>query len=481
MREGPKRAMAVSVSKELGRRPVARLLWKYSVPAIVGMLVLALYNVVDRLYVGRCVGPDGLAGFALTFPPAMVMLAFGLLFGVGTATRISIAMGQGKRSVAQCYLGQAVCVYLILSFLVYPLCALFVEPLLWATGGTSATIPPAADYLRILFLFSVFQYLSFGLNHTLRAEGYPTKALMTMLIGAVANIVLDPFFIFREVPLGFTTVPGLDMGIKGAAVATVISQAISAAWVLAHFLRPSATLRLRLGFVKLYRPLFWGVVVVGLPPFALNLVGSGVNALYNVLFRLHAPTEAIAAREIAAIGIVMTVQMLICMPVLGVAQGMQPILGFNYGARNYTRLRETFGLAAWIGGGYIFVCTVLVLLFRKGLFLLFCKEEMAAELLAYGPTDMAVFFCGFFFVGYSILVGQYFQSIGRGGVSLTMSLSRQCFLLVPLMLFLPRLMGPMGVWWAAPISDMLAVAVSVFFHVREHRRLSTLIAQGARA
>lgn len=468
-------------ARELGRHPVSALLWRYSLPAIVGMLVLALYNVVDRLYVGRCVGPDGLAGFALTFPPMMVMLAFGLLFGVGTATRISIAMGQGKRSVAQCYLGQAVCVYLLLSLGVYPLCAFFVEPLLAATGGTAATIPPAADYLRVIFVFSAFQYLSFGLNHTLRAEGHPTKALMTMLIGALINIALDPFFIFDDVPLGFATAPGLGMGIKGAAVATVIAQAVSAAWVLAHFLRPSAELRLRPGFVRLYRPLLRGVVMVGLPPFALNLVGSGVNALYNVLFRLHAPTEAVAAREIAAIGVVMTVQMLVCMPVLGVAQGMQPILGFNYGARNYGRLRRTFALAAWAGGGYIFVCTLLVLFFRRGLFRLFCREGMAADLLTHGPTDMAIFFCGFSFVGYAILVGQYFQSIGRGGVSLTMSLSRQCFLLVPLMLLLPRMMGPTGVWWAAPISDVLSVAIAVLFHLREHRRLSRLIGQGASA
>ena len=358
--------MAVSrASKELARFPVGNLLWKYSVPAIVGMLVMALYNVVDRLYVGRCVGPDGLAGFALTFPPMMVMLAFGLLLGVGTATRISIAMGQGKRSVAQCYLGQAVCVYLLLSFLVYPLCAFFVEPLLEATGGTAATIPPAADYLRIVFWCAAFQYLSFGLNHTIRAEGHPTKALMTMLIGAVLNAVLDPFFIFDEVPLGFCTLPGLGLKIQGAAIATCLSQAVSAAWVLAHFLRPSAGLRLRWGFVRLYRPLLWGVVVAGLPPFALNLVGSAITALYNILFKALAPTEAVAGREIAAIGIVMTVQMLVCMPVLGVAQGMQPILGFNYGARNYRRMRRTFNLAAWWGGGYIALASALVLLFEN--------------------------------------------------------------------------------------------------------------------
>ncbi len=470
---------AARASKELARFPVGALLWKYSVPAIVGMMVMALYNVVDRLYVGRCVGADGLAGIALTFPSAILMMAFGLLIGVGTATRISIAMGQGKRRIAECYLGQAVCVYLFLSFVVYPVCAWFAEPIVAATGGTAATIPPAADYLRIFFCGAIFQYFSFGLNHTLRAEGYPGKALTTMLIGALANVVLDPFFIFDAVPLGFCTVPAFGLGIRGAAIATVLSQAISAVWVMAHFLRRGATLRLKLGYVKLYPALFWGVLFVGLPPFALNLVGSAVNALYNILFRLHAPTEAVAGREIAAIGIVMTVQTLICMPVIGVAQGMQPILGFNYGAGNYERLRKTFNLAAWWGGGYIALCAVLVLLFRTPIFRLFCREDMAADLLAHGPGEMAIFFCGFAPVGYSILVGQYFQSIGRGGVSLVMSLSRQCFMLVPLMLLLPHWMGPMGVWWAAPISDVLAVAFSVAFHVREHRQISRLLAARA--
>ncbi len=471
---------ATRASKELARFPVGRLLWKYSVPAIIGMLVMALYNVVDRLYVGRCVGQEGLAGFALTFPPMMVMLAFGLLFGVGTATRISIAMGQGKRTVAQCYLGQAVCFYALLSLSVYPLCALFVEPILWATGGTEKTIPWAADYLRVVFLCAILQYVGFGLNHTMRAEGHPNKALFTMLFGAVANAILDPFFIFDEVPLGFCTLPGLGLKIQGAAIATVLSQGVSSAWVLAHFLRRGAALRLRLGFVRLYRPLFWKVIVAGLPPFALNLVGSGVTALYAILFRAFAPDARTAEVEIAAVGVVMTVQMLVCMPVLGVAQGMQPILGFNYGARNYRRMARAFTLAAWWGGGYIFVLSAAVMLLRRPLFLLFCREEMAADLLAVGPTDMLVFFCGFSFVGYAILVGQYFQSIGRGGVALAMSLSRQCFLLVPLMFLLPPLLGPIGVWWAAPISDVLSVLIALAFHLHERRRVNRLIAaQGA--
>ena len=463
------------IIKELGRYPIATLLWKYSLPAIIGMLVAALYNVVDRLYVGRCVGPEGLAGFALTFPAMMITIAFGTLIGHGTATRISIAMGQGKRTVAQCYLGQAICLFLILSFTLYPLCALFAEPILLLAGGTPATVKHAAPYLRIIFCTVIFQYLSHGLNNTLRADGFPRKALISMLLGAIINIIVDPFFIFDEVPLYFFTVPGLDMGIAGAAVATVLSQIASSIWVMCHFLRKNATLPLKLGYIKIYPPLLWGMLFLGLPPFALNLVGSGVNTLYNILFRHYAPTEAIAEREIASIGIIMTIQMLLGMPVLGIAMGMQPLLGFNTGAKNYLRVRQTFNLAAWWGGCWIFVASLLTILFKEPIFKLFCREEMAGELLTTGPSRLLLFFCGFQFVGYAIIVGQYFQAIGRGTISLTMSLSRQCFLLVPLMLLMPRLMGPIGVWWAAPISDVLSIIMAFGFHMMERRRINRLL------
>ncbi len=467
-------ALHSRASKELGRVPVARLLVRYSIPAIVGMVVQALYNLVDRLYIGHCVGPDGLAGFALTFPPMMVTIAFGTLFGIGTSTRISIAMGQGKRRIAQCYLGQAVCAFLFLSLLVYPICALFIEPLLSWTGGTERSIPHAANYLRILFCCIIFQYLSFGLNNIIRTQGHPTKALLTMLFGAIANIVLDPFFIFDEVNLGFCRLPGMGLEITGAAIATVIAQAISAAWVMSFFLSKRSVLRLKLGFIKLYRPLFWSVVVIGLPPFALNLMGAAINALYNVLFKLYAPSPVVADREIAAIGIVMTVQGFICMPLLGVAQGMQPILGFNYGAKNYVRLRKALLLALWASGGFIFVTSLLIIAFRQPIFGLFCDLETAAELYHIGSAEMAIFFSGFAFVGYAIVIGQYFQSTGRGGISLIMSLSRQCLLLVPMLVLFAYFFGGVGIWWAAPISDILSVFTALGFHYWESKRLDRL-------
>lgn len=469
--------MANRVVKELGRYPIAPLLWKYSLPSIAGMLVSALYNVVDRLYVGRCVGPDGLAGFALTFPAMLITVAFGTLIGHGTATRISIAMGQGKRKIAQCYLGQAICLFILLSVTLYPLCAIFVEPILLIAGGTPNTVKYAAPYMQVVYCTVFFQYLAHALNNTLRADGFPRKALISMLLGAVINIILDPFFIFDEVNLYFFTVPALNMGIVGAAIATVLAQMVTSVWVLSHFLRKNATLPLKFKYIKLYKPLLWKMVYLGLPPFALNLVGCGVNTLYNVLFREYAPTLEAAEREIASIGIIMTVQMLLGMPVLGVAMGMQPLLGFNTGAKNYQRVRQTFNLAAWWGGGWIFVVSILTILFKEPIFKLFCKEDMAADLLAVGPTRMALFFCGFQFVGYAIIVGQYFQAIGRGTISLTMSVSRQALILIPMLLIFPHIFGDIGIWYAAPASDVLSVLMALAFHLIERRRLNRLIAE----
>jgi Na+-driven multidrug efflux pump len=331
--------------------------------------------------------------------------------------------------------------------------------------------------MQVVYCTVFFQYLAHALNNTLRADGFPRKALISMLLGAIINVILDPFFIFKEVNLYFFKVPGLDMGIVGAAVATVLAQIVTSVWVMSHFLRKNATLPLKFGYIKLYKPLLWKMAYLGLPPFALNLVGCCVNTLYNVLFNKYAPSEAIAEREIASIGIIMTIQMLLCMPVLGVAMGMQPLLGFNTGAKNYQRVRDTFNLAAWWGGSWIFITSILVILFRRQIFSIFCSEEMASDLLTYGADNMMRFFMGFQFVGYAILVGQYFQAIGRGTISLTMSLSRQAFILVPMLFIFPRIFGLVGIWYAAPASDVLSVIMALWFHLMERRRLNRLIAE----
>lgn len=462
-------------AKELGRAPIAHLLFRYSMPAIVGMLVMIFYNVVDRLYVSHAVGEAGLAGFALTFPFSMITVAFGTLIGIGTATQISISMGKGKREVARCYLGQAVCIYGIISFLLFPLLTLFLEELLSWTGGTPESIPYALEYLQVILLACCFQYGSFGLNGILRAEGLPKVALGMMLLGAFINLVADPFFIFDTVPLYFFDAPGFGMGIRGAAIATVLGQACAALLTLYHFLRPKASIRLKLGYIKIYPSLVWKVFIIGLAPFAVNLMGSLVNMLYNILFKHWAASDTEANLQIASIGIVMTIQMVFMMPVLGIAQGLQPIAGFNYGAKNYKRLLHVYTLAKTLGGSYIFVCTLLTILFRHTLVGLFCQNDSTGELMTFASHALIVFFAGFSFVGYAMIVGQYFQSIGHSRTSIIMSLSRQCTMLMPLMILLPYCMGINGIWWAAPISDVLSILMALWYDVREHRRIHALM------
>ncbi len=471
--------MQHSVSRQLATEDIGRLLWRFSTPAVIGMAANALYNVIDRLYVGRCVGQAGLAGFALTFPLSMILLGVGLLTGVGTATLVSLYMGKGKRRIAECLLGQAVLIYVILSAVVFPLCGWFVVPILGAFGGTPDTIPYAKSYMEIIFYCSFAQFAAFGLNHTIRADGFPKKALVTLLIGAVLNAVLDPFFIFAEFTLFGLRMPCLNLGVRGAAIATVLSQCVSAVWVLSHFLGKSATIRLKAGYMKFYPSLFFQVAGVGIAPFLLNTMGSLIQAAYNISFRHYSATFAEAEMNMAAFGIIMTVGGLIVMPVLGIAQGMQPIVGYNYGARNYRRALKAFYKAMLFSTVWVTAGMLGVFLWSRQIVAVFSNDELAAGLIAHAPHAMKVVYGMFFLVGASIIVGQFFQSTGRALISVFMSLSRQGLMLLPLILLLPRFWGVPGIWWSAPVSDLLAAAVAAWLFFRERARLTRLIAETA--
>ena len=451
---------------KMGAEKISRLVWSMGLPMILSMVLQALYNVVDTMFVINMGEQGALGNLALSaaFPVQILMIAIGVGSGVGINAMLSKNLGEGNKKVVNKVAGNGI--FLISVFYVlFLLFGLFLsKPYMRLMSTNETVIQMGTEYLMICCCISIGS-IGFAIaERFLMATGKTLFSMLAQISGALVNIVLDYVFIYP-----------LNMGIAGAAVATVLSQIASSIWVMCHFLRKNATLPLKLGYIKIYRPLLWGMLFLGLPPFALNLVGSGVNTLYNILFRHYAPTEAIAEREIASIGIIMTIQMLLGMPVLGIAMGMQPLLGFNTGAKNYLRVRQTFNLAAWWGGCWIFVASLLTILFKEPIFKLFCREEMAGELLTTGPSRLLLFFCGFQFVGYAIIVGQYFQAIGRGTISLTMSLSRQCFLLVPLMLLMPRLIGPIGIWWAAPISDVLSIIMAFAFHMMERRRINRLL------
>ncbi len=450
-------------SEQLGRDSVGRLLFRFSIPSIIGMVVNALYSVVDRAYIGRVVGADAIAGMTLAIPVMIAITAFGMLIGIGTATLISLSLGRGSREDAEKCLGQAVALFIALYLILPPIAFIYMDDLLHLLGGTEAMIPYARQYLQIILATNIVQHLSFGLNNSMRAEGFPGRALATLLIGAVLNAILDPLFIFPEF---------FGWGIRGAAVATAISQTVSTVWVLAHFLSPRSAARLRWKNIRIHPPLALRMMGIGLAPFAMQFIASLIAAAFNRSFRIYAdPAECSLA--MAAMGTIQVVTMLLIMPMFGLTQGMQPIVGYNYAALQYDRVRRTFKLALVSGlvigvTGALFCWTCAPLLAN-----LFAPADRLPELHAVIPHYLRVMTLAFPVVGFSITTGQYFLSIGKVAMSMTMSLMRQVIFLLPALLILPRFFGVEGIWYSAPVSDFLSFAVAIvcFFHEQRHLRV----------
>ena len=315
--------------EKLGERPVGRLLWEYSVPAVVGMLVMALYNVVDRIFIGQWVGPDAIAGLAVTFPIMNLATAIGVLVGVGSSSRVSIVLGAGDRPHAELILGNAFTLTMVNAAIYILVFTVFIDPMLHAFGASDVTAPYGREYMLALMPGLLLTNIAFGFNNIMRASGYPRKAMATMLLGAVVNVVLDPLFI-----------KVFDMGILGAAVATDIAMAASAWFVMWHFMRPDVSLRFRRGTFGLDRGVIVSIVSIGAAPALVNAASCAVNAIVN-----RSLAEWGGDRAIGAAGIMVTFTSLLVTVVLGICQGMQPIVGYNYGARKFHRLKRAYWLA----------------------------------------------------------------------------------------------------------------------------------------
>jgi len=452
-------------SAQLGRDSIGRLLCRFAVPSILGMVANALYCVVDRMYLGRMVGPDALGGMTLTFPVMSVITAFGMLIGAGTGALISISLGRGDRADAEKCLGQAVALFLLMYVALAPPALYYLDDLLNALGGTPDMVPHARDYLQIILAGNIVQHLSFGLNQSIRAEGFPMRALSTLLIGAILNIVIDPFFIFPEF---------LGWGVRGAAVATLVSQGASSVWVLAHFLSPHSACRLRLKNIRIHPALAWRVAGIGLTPFSIQFIAGIVAATFNLSFR-HYLDEAMCNLHIAAMGTISMITLLFFMPMFGLTHGMQPVAGYNFGAKNYERLRDAYYLtlkvAVAIGVAGALACWV----FAPQLARLFAPKPEHAELREIIPRYLRVVTLASPVVGFSITTSQYFQSIGKIRTALIMSWLRQVIVLLPTLLILPRFIGFEGIWYSSPASDFASFCVALVFFCHERRRLRALI------
>lgn len=439
----------------MGEKKIGRLLWDFSLPAITGMMVNALYNIVDSIFVGHGVGAVGLAAVTVAFPVMIILMAFSMLIGVGATTLISIRMGEHKIQEAEKILGNAFLMGLTLSLVLTAGFELFLEPILSNLGAEAAVLPYARDFTHVILLGNIFMFMGFGLNNVIRAEGHPQIAMKTMIISAVLNTVLNPLFIFV-----------LGLGIQGSALATVISQAVSALLVLRHFRGENSFLKLRLCNIGFSQAIAGKILAMGSSVFFMQLATSVVIGLLNFTLQLYGGQLAVAA-----MGIVNRISLLILMPVFGINQGVQPIIGYNYGAKKYSRVIETLNKGMMTATVISLSGFLLVEFFATYIVQLFNSEP---ELIVIGSEGLRLSLCMLPVVGFQIVGSVLFQAIGKPTYSLLLSLSRQVILLIPLVIILPRFWGVRGIWLASPVSDLGAAILTAILVWNQIRKLKSL-------
>jgi putative MATE family efflux protein len=438
----------------MGEERISKLLIRFSVPAITGMVINALYNVIDRIFIGRGVGALALSGLTIGFPIMLIFMAFGMLIGLGATALISIRLGQNKRESAEHILGNSITLFLVISAVQTLLGLLFLEPLLVLIGASPDVLPYSYEYMRIILMGVIFMNIGFGMNHFIRAEGNPKIAMLTMIFGAVTNIVLDAVFIF-----------GLNMGVQGAALATIIAQSVSAVWVFSYFTLRNSTLKFRIRNMMPDFSVIKSILTLGSSFFMMQLAASMITLLLNRSLVHHGGDIAVAA-----MGIIHSLTMFVLMPCFGINQGAQPIIGFNYGAQKYKRVKRTLLRAIAAATG---VCTLgfaAYMLFPAFFINIFSKDNV--ELMEIGTHGIRIFLIMLPVIGFQIVSTSYFQATGKPGKAMFLTLSRQVILLLPLLLILPRFFGLTGVWMAAPFSDVGSSLLTGFFLFREIKKIN---------
>lgn len=451
-------------AERLGSGSISSLLLTFSAPAVVGMVAQALYNIVDRVFVGQRLGALGIAGTTLAFPVMMVLMALSMLIGYGAAALVSIRLGEQRRDAAEEVLGHAAILLLLAAALLTTAGLTLLHPLLRVVGASAQSQPYARDYLQIILGGCVFQVVGFGLNAVIRAEGSPQVAMYSLLIGALLNTLLDPLFLF-----------GLGWGMRGAAAATVLAQAVSAVWVVSHFVWGRSLLKFHARYLRLRSNICASIVAAGSPLFAMQMAGSVVNALLYNRLRLYGSDVAISA-----MGIVHAVAMFFAMPIFGLNQGAQPIIGYNYGAARFDRVRKTLRLAILCATAICVSGFGVAMWAPAHVVMLFSRQDQ--QLMAVGTRAIQIALALFPIVGFQIVSSSYFQAVGKPKHALFLGLSRQVLLLIPAIIVLPRFFGLDGLWIAFPAADLcssLVTAVWLWFELRHLRdRHGAVLARG---
>ncbi|MBQ5931317.1 MAG: MATE family efflux transporter [Tidjanibacter sp.] len=452
------------VPTELGEESIGKLLRKYAVPAIIAMTASSLYNMVDSIFIGQGVGSMAISGLAVTFPLMNISAAFGSLVGVGASALTSMLLGQKNYKVAKRVLSNVVSMNLVLGIVLMVFGLLFLNPILYFFGASDNTIMYAREYMTVILLGNVITHLYLGLNAVLRAAGRPKVAMWATILTVALNAILDPIFIFV-----------FDMGIKGAAIATVLAQTVSLIWQLRIFSNKQEVLHFEKGKVLAFDgKIAKESVKIGLSPFLMNMASCFVVLLINTQLRRYGDQlEGVANggdMAIGAYGIVNRIIFLFVMVVMGFTQGMQPIAGYNYGAGKYDRVLKVF----WQTVMWATITTTLGFLVGKLIpefaVRLFANEPKMIEIAAKG---FSIAMTTFPIVGLSMVVGDFFQSIGMASKAIFLSLSRQVLFLIPCLVVVPLFFGIRGVWMAMPISDAIATivaAVMMFSLIRKFKK-----------
>jgi len=439
-------------TNELGTVGVGRLLIQYSIPAIIATAAASLYNIIDRIFIGHGVGPYAISGLALTFPLMNIMAAFGSMVGVGAATMVSIRLGQHNRKGATQILGNALMLNIIIGIAVGLITLLFLEPILYALGASAETLPYAEEFMQVILLGNVFTHIYLGLNNIMRATGYPRKAMLTTLIAVATNLALALLFIFV-----------FNWGIRGAALATVVAQMVGTATVIRHFSRINSFLHFLPGYMKLRWTSIRDIISVGMSNFLMLIASSIVISIINISLSKHGGDFAIGAY-----GIVNSLGNLVLMVILGFNQGMQPIIGYNFGAQKIPRVIRTYKLTILAGTCVACCGFILAELFPSAIATVFTTN---ADLIELASVGLRLNLMMLPVVGFQAVTANFFQSIGKARVSIFLSLTRQVIFLIPALLILPYFYGLNGVWLSTPLADFVSALLTLLVLQWQVRRL----------
>ena len=444
-----------SIPTELGTDKIGRLLRQYALPAIIAQTAASLYNMVDSIFIGQGVGPLAISGLAVTFPLMNLSTAFGTLVGAGAAVMLSVLLGQRNYKAANKVLGNVVSLNIIIGLIFMALALIFIDPILYFFGASENTLPYAKEYIRIILIGNVITHVYFGLNAAMRSSGFPKKAMALTIFTVVFNTILDPIFIFV-----------FDMGISGAAWATVIAQTVAMFIVLKHFSDKSKAFHFEKGIFKLDMRVAKDSLAIGMGPFLMNAAACLVTLFINQQLRDYSGDLGIGAYGICNRLIFMFI--MICM---GLNQGMQPIAGYNYGAKQYSRVKEVFWMTAKLGTVVTCICFIIGMFIPRVAVGIFTHDEALMEMASHGFRILVI---GFPIVGFQMIGTNFFQCLGMVKKSVILSLSRQILFLLPLLYALPIWHGASGVWMSFPISDVLSATLTAILLRRLFKKFNRL-------